>query len=74
MSIEWVLVIIFFVLAVIISNITLLRDSKEFHLPDSYKERKAAEEAYLQSQADNSDASTSDSNSANSSNDTLPKA
>jgi hypothetical protein len=59
MGIGWVILIIVAVLAVIISNITLLRDSKDFHLPDSYLKRKQAEEAYLQSQAEQSSAEQS---------------
>lgn len=50
MAIGWVILIIIGVLAVIFSNVLLLKDSKSFQLPDSYKERKAAEEAHLKAQ------------------------
>ncbi|MCP3427631.1 DUF2897 family protein [Opacimonas viscosa] len=50
MGIGWVILIIIGVLAVIFSNVLLLKDSKSFQLPDSYKERKAAEKAHLEAQ------------------------
>lgn len=50
MSMGWVIFIIVVVLCVIASNILLLRDSKSFDLPDSYKDRKAAEAEHLKAQ------------------------
>jgi hypothetical protein len=72
MSIGWVILLILAVFAVIIANITLLRDSKDFRLPDSYLERKKAEEAYLKAQAEQNEAGQK--HSASDSSDTAKKA
>lgn len=46
MSTTAIIIIVVLVFGIIISNLLLLKDSKSMNLPQSYKDRKAAEAKY----------------------------